>query len=52
MHQSPDVFSHGILIYPYNGNNISEKFKWDERVAMEVRTINLNAPGKISITIF
>lgn len=33
----------GVLIYPYNGEEISEIYQWDERMTLEIMTINLHA---------
>ncbi|MEI3605034.1 hypothetical protein SPD48_04975 [Pseudogracilibacillus sp. SE30717A] len=33
----------GILIYPYNGVEVNEIYHWDERMTMEVMTIDLGA---------
>src|SRR5690625_292060 len=31
----------GILIYPFNGRKINEVYQWDDRMKMEVLTVNL-----------
>lgn len=31
----------GILIYPFNGQEINEVYQWDDRMKMEVLTVNL-----------
>ncbi len=41
MHQPKDIALRGILIYPYNGAEIDEKFAWDDRMTVEVMTLNL-----------
>ncbi|MEK5391846.1 hypothetical protein NSQ59_15940 [Margalitia sp. FSL K6-0131] len=42
MHQPKDIALRGILIYPYNGTEIDEKFAWDDRMTVEVLTLNLD----------
>lgn len=32
----------GILIYPFNGQEIKEVYQWDERMKIEVLTVNLD----------
>ncbi|WML50166.1 hypothetical protein RCG23_10255 [Neobacillus sp. PS3-34] len=41
MHQPKDLTLRGILIYPYNGTEVEEKFAWDDRMTVEVLTLNL-----------
>lgn len=42
MHQSNEFKQlRGILIYPFNGEKIYEICKWDDRMTMEIITINL-----------
>ena len=41
MHQRKDLTLRGILIYPYNGTEVDEKFMWDDRMTVEVLTLNL-----------
>lgn len=41
MHQPKDMKLRGILIYPYNGVEVDEKFQWDDRITMEILTLNL-----------
>jgi len=41
MHQPKDIALRGILIYPYNGTELDEKFAWDDRMTVEVLTLNL-----------
>ncbi len=41
MHQPKDLTLRGILIYPYNGTEVDEKFAWDDRITVEVLTLNL-----------
>lgn len=43
MHQSKDLeHLKGILIYPYNGENVSEVYKWNDQLTIEIATVNLN----------
>lgn len=43
MHQPEDIeHLRGILIYPYNGENISETYKWSNRMTIEIATVNLD----------
>ncbi|MBU9674967.1 hypothetical protein KQ939_02835 [Planococcus sp. CP5-4] len=42
MHQDSEVKVRGILIYPFNGELINEKYMWSEQIKMEVLTLNLN----------
>lgn len=42
-HQPDDLSVRGILIYPYNGREIAEVYRHDERLTFEVVTINLDA---------
>lgn len=46
MHQSEDIDVQGVLIYPYNGADVDETYKWNERVTMRVKTVNLDASWK------
>ncbi|MFZ7946401.1 McrC family protein [Neobacillus sp. 19] len=46
MHQPKDLCLRGILIYPFNGVEVDETFTWDERMTMEVLTLNLNDSWK------
>lgn len=42
MHQSKDIEQlRGILIYPYNGEGITEVYKWNDRMTIEIATVNL-----------
>ncbi len=41
MHQPKDLALRGILIYPYNGTEVDEKFSWDDRMTVEMLTLNL-----------
>jgi 5-methylcytosine-specific restriction enzyme subunit McrC len=41
MHQPKELDVRGILIYPFNGIELDEMFRWDERVSIGVMTINL-----------
>jgi 5-methylcytosine-specific restriction enzyme subunit McrC len=42
MHQPSNLNIRGVLIYPYNGFEVNEIYQWDDRINMEVMTINLN----------
>ncbi|OCA86004.1 hypothetical protein A8F94_14255 [Bacillus sp. FJAT-27225] len=42
MHQPSNLKVKGVLIYPYNGKEVNEVFQWDERIQMQVVTINLD----------
>ena len=46
MHQNPEQEVRGILIYPFNGSDVDETYLWDERVKMEILTVNLNDSWK------
>ncbi|MBM7587316.1 5-methylcytosine-specific restriction endonuclease McrBC regulatory subunit McrC [Bacillus pakistanensis] len=46
MHQPKEWKVRGILIYPLNGVEVDETFRWDERVTMEVITLNLDDSWK------
>ena len=46
MHQPKELNLRGILIYPFNGVEVDETFRWDERVTMEVITLNLDDSWK------
>lgn len=46
MHQEPDLNLRGILIYPFNGTAVDEKYVWNERMTMEVVTLNLEGAWK------
>ncbi|MFY3791375.1 5-methylcytosine restriction system specificity protein McrC [Ureibacillus sp. MALMAid1270] len=41
MHQENDVQVRGILIYPFNGTEVNETYRWSERVSVEIYTLNL-----------
>ncbi|MGM8366363.1 McrC family protein [Virgibacillus sp. W0181] len=45
LHHQPKELENlrGILVYPFNGHEIHEVYLWDERVAIEVMTVNLAA---------
>ncbi|MEB1809579.1 MAG: hypothetical protein LPK26_20165 [Bacillaceae bacterium] len=47
MHQPNDIEKRGILIYPYNGENVQEKYRWDERTTFEVMTLNLDESWRV-----
>lgn len=43
MHQSKDLeHLRGILIYPYNGEDVNEVYKWNDHMTIEIATVNLN----------
>lgn len=42
MHQSSELDVRGILIYPYNDVGVDEKYTWNERMKIEVKSLNLN----------
>lgn len=42
MHQSAELSLRGILIYPVNDVEIDEKYSWDERIKIEVKSVDLN----------
>lgn len=45
-HQPKEKNVRGILIYPYNGVAVNEVYHWDERIKMEVITLDLDANWK------
>ncbi|RFB41312.1 hypothetical protein DZB86_10890 [Bacillus sp. RC] len=46
MHQPKEMNVRGILIYPFNGIDVDEKFRRDNRMTMEVMTLNLDDSWK------
>ncbi|MEK4495425.1 MULTISPECIES: McrC family protein [Ureibacillus] len=47
MHQPKEIINlKGILIYPFNGIQINESFRWDDRMTMEIMIINLEDSWK------
>jgi 5-methylcytosine-specific restriction enzyme subunit McrC len=46
MHQPQEMNLTGILIYPFNGVEVDETFRWDDRTTMEVLTLNLEDSWK------
>lgn len=46
MHQPKEMKVRGILVYPFNGVEVDESYWWDERVSMEVLTVNLDESWK------
>lgn len=46
MHQPKELKLRGILIYPFNGTEVGESYRWDERMSMEVVTLNLDESWK------
>jgi 5-methylcytosine-specific restriction endonuclease McrBC regulatory subunit McrC len=46
MHQPKELKLRGILIYPFNGTEVGESYSWDERMSMEVMTLNLDESWK------
>ena len=43
MHQPKELKLRGILIYPNKGKDVQESFVWDERITIEVMTLNLDS---------
>lgn len=41
MHQEQETEVRGILLYPYNGTDVAECYRWNERVTLDVMTVNL-----------
>ena len=48
MHQEPELNLRGILIYPFNGDEVDERYVWNERMTIEVMTLNLDGSWKES----
>lgn len=46
MHQPKGLNLRGILIYPFNGVEVDEAFPWDDRMKIEVITLNLDDKWK------
>jgi 5-methylcytosine-specific restriction enzyme subunit McrC len=46
MHQPKELNLRGILIYPFNGVEVNEAFHWDDRMKIEVITLNLDDKWK------
>ncbi|WP_191566338.1 McrC family protein [Metabacillus idriensis] len=46
MHQPKDLDLRGILIYPFNGVEVEESYRWNDRMTMEVLTLNLDDSWK------
>ncbi|WP_282034448.1 McrC family protein [Metabacillus indicus] len=46
MHQPKEMNVRGILIYPFNEVEVNESYRWSERVAMEVMTVDLGDSWK------
>ncbi|PLS01923.1 McrC family protein [Neobacillus cucumis] len=42
MHQPKELNLRGILIYPFNGVEVDETFHWDNRMMVEIWTLNLD----------
>lgn len=42
MHQNEELNVRGILIYPYNGTEVSEFYRWNKRITMEILTVSLD----------
>lgn len=42
MHQSSELKLRGVLIYPMNDIEIDERYSWNERIEVEVKSVNLN----------
>ncbi|WP_157886529.1 5-methylcytosine restriction system specificity protein McrC [Planococcus versutus] len=46
MHQEIHLNLRGILIYPFNGRAVDERYVWNERMSMEVMALDLNGAWK------
>jgi 5-methylcytosine-specific restriction enzyme subunit McrC len=47
MHQPKEIINlKGVLIYPFNGIQVNESFRWDDRMTIEIMTINLEDSWK------
>lgn len=46
MHQPKEMNVRGILIYPYNGVEVDESYRWDDRMTIEIMTLNLDDSWK------
>ncbi|MED4019159.1 5-methylcytosine restriction system specificity protein McrC [Sutcliffiella cohnii] len=46
MHQPQELDVRGVLFYPFNGRDVQESFVWDERMKVEVLTLNLDLPWR------
>ena len=46
-HQPKEMTVRGILIYPFNGAEVDETYQWDDRMTMEVVTVDLNASWSV-----
>jgi len=46
MHQEMHLNLRGILIYPFNGSTVDERYVWNERMSMEVMALDLNGSWK------
>lgn len=44
LHQPEDYERKGILLYPYNGIDLYEEYRWNERTTMGFATVNLDQP--------
>lgn len=42
MHQKEELDVRGILIYPYNETEVNECYRWNERITIEILTLNLD----------
>lgn len=42
MHQPKELKLRGILVYPFNGVDVEEVFRWDERMSVEIMALNLD----------
>ncbi len=42
MHQPQEMDLRGILIYPLNGTGVNEKYKWNERMTVEIMSLDLD----------
>lgn len=42
-HQSKELTDvRGVLIYPYNGQRLKKDYRWDDRISLEIMTVNLS----------
>lgn len=42
MHQDTDLQLRGVLIYPFNSDEVDEQYIWNERMTMEIMTLDLS----------
>ncbi|KSU85172.1 5-methylcytosine-specific restriction endonuclease McrBC, regulatory subunit McrC [Fictibacillus enclensis] len=46
MHQPKEMNLRGILIYPFNGIDVNDWYRWDDRMTMGMMTVNLDDSWK------